>query len=375
MRIGIYTLPLNYNYGGLLQAYALQTVLERMGNDVTVIDRPYVHNVNILSHPREFVRRFKIKYINGNRRTRIFEEKYEAKVYSIIEKNTRCFVEKYIHTVFVDDASEIKDGMFDAIIVGSDQIWRAGIQKRIECYHSFLDFTENWKIKRIAYAPSFGTENWEYDKRDEYKCKNLLKKFDAVSCREQSGAVLCQEHFGIEAKVVMDPTMLLTLDDYLSLIKDSIDKPCDEKIMVYVLDETIKKMELIKRVSKNLGLDYYKINSKADDIYAPVNERVQPPLQNWLQGFRDSQMIITDSFHACVFSILFGKPFLVIGNQNRGMARFYSLLEMFGLEDRLVDDGFNGPMPCSSIDKAQEKLISFRNDSLNWIRVALDSIN
>lgn len=86
-------------------------------------------------------------------------------------------------------------------------------------------------------------------------------------------------------------------------------------------------------------------------------------------------MIITDSFHACVFSILFGKPFLVIGNQNRGMARFYSLLEMFGLEDRLVDDGFNGPMPSSSIDKAQEKLISFRNDSLNWIRIALDNIN
>ena len=81
MRIGIYTLPLNYNYGGLLQAYALQTVLERMGNDVTVIDRPYAHNINILSHPREFVRRFKLKYINGNRRTRIFEEKYEAKAY------------------------------------------------------------------------------------------------------------------------------------------------------------------------------------------------------------------------------------------------------------------------------------------------------
>ena len=95
------------------------------------------------------------------------------------------------------------------------------------------------------------------------------------------------------------------------------------------------------------------MNSKAEDLNAKnlsLLKCVQPPVENWLAGFRDSDFVVTDSFHACVFSILFHKPFFVIGNKARGMARFTSLLGQFGLSDRLINNFQDIVSDCLSYD-------------------------
>ena len=89
---------------------------------------------------------------------------------------------------------------------------------------------------------------------------------------------------------------------------------------------------------KSLSLTPFRVNSKANGLHASIRERIQPPVEAWLRGFYDAEFVVTDSFHACVFSIIFGKPFIVIGNKDRGMARFESLLKMFGLENRMIYD-------------------------------------
>ena len=102
------------------------------------------------------------------------------------------------------------------------------------------------------------------------------------------------------------------------------------------MDETPEKLALIEKIAKEKNLVSFRVNSKVESREIPLQERIQPPVEQWLRGFYDAEFVVTDSFHACVFSILFNKPFIAIGNVRRGMSRFKSLLSMFGLEKRLI---------------------------------------
>lgn len=329
MRIAILTLPLHTNYGGILQAYALQTVLERMGHEVVVIDTP---NVKPMPSCLTLCKRLVKKALG--QKVGVFAERYHNTTYPVISQYTQPFIDKYIHRKIVNSSEEIQESDFDAIIVGSDQIWRPRYYKNIE--NAYLEFAKHWNIKRIAYAASFGTDKWEYTLGQTEKCRNLVKIFDAVSVREASGVRLCKEHFGVEARHVLDPTMLLDKEDYIRLIEVAGTPKSKGALLNYILDETPEKHELIEWVAKENGLVPFRVNSRVEDHTVPLEERIQPPVEQWLRGFYDAEFVITDSFHACVFSILFNKPFVVIGNKERGMARFESLLSIFGLENRLI---------------------------------------
>lgn len=337
MRIGIITLPLHTNYGGILQAYALQTVLERMGHDVCLIEKkrkllpfplwkaPFVYGKRIL------------KNLAGHPFPIFYEQKINRER-PVVSQNTDKFIDRYIKRRIVDDYSDIKETDFDAIVVGSDQIWRPKYFHEIE--HAFLDFTEGWNIKRLAYAASFGTDKWEYTQRQTERCGRLLRTFDAVSVREASGVELCRKYFGVEAAHVLDPTMLLAKEDYIQLFETANTPKSPGTLLCYILDETPEKAAYIEKIAKEYKLIPFRNNSRVEDGTAPLSERIQPPVEQWLRGFYDAEFVVTDSFHACVFSILFHKPFIVIGNVKRGMSRFISLLSMFGLEKRLITSSF-----------------------------------
>lgn len=333
MKIGILTLPLHTNYGGILQAYALQTVLERMGHNVEVIDFQRPYKLPLWKKHFVYAKRTIKKYVL-KKNVRIFKEEYKRKIKSIIRQHTQLFIDKYIHRRTIESFSEIKESDYDCIVVGSDQIWRPKYFSRIE--NAFLKFAEGWNIKRMAYAASFGTDEWEYTGKQTAKCARLLKQFDAVSVREASGVDLCREHLGVKAQHVLDPTMLLDAADYIKLFEAAGTPKSKGKLLNYILDETPEKQALINRIAKEKSLVPFRVNSKVEDRFAPLTERIQPPVEQWLRGFCDAEFVVTDSFHACVFSILFNKPFVVIGNTERGLARFNSLLSLFGLEDRLI---------------------------------------
>ena len=138
---------------------------------------------------------------------------------------------------------------------------------------------------------------------------------------------------------VLDPTMLLDVNDYIDLFKQKQTSKSDGTLLNYVLDENDEIRKLIQKVASEKKLIPFAVNNPYEgDDTKPLNQRIKPSVEAWLRGFYDADFVITDSFHACVFSIIFKKQFIVIGNKERGMARFESFLKMFGLEERLVDE-------------------------------------
>ena len=379
MKIGILTLPLNSNYGGVLQAYALQTVLKRMGHDVLEVELK--KNLRwqyppLWKMPLSFGKRFLFKYIVRRKNQKILLERYERKIYPLLVHDILEFISKYIKQFKVDKFIDCK-GKFDVWICGSDQIWRYKYYLFFEgdIANVYLKFLGDDSCKRIAYAASFGTDNWEYPAKETAECKNWIQKFDAVSVREETGVKLCSTYYDIKAKHVLDPTMLLSKDDYVDLIEKSDVPKSKGNLFCYILDNTDEKMNVVKNIEKQRHLSSFFMNGDCGNWTEDLEKRIQPPVESWLRAFYDSEFIVTDSFHACVFSILFHKQFLVIGNKERGLARIYSLLSMFGLEDRLTSDtGLDiNRMKTIDYDRVDEILAKHREESRTFLIQALTS--
>ena len=333
MRTGILTLPLHTNYGGILQAYALQTALGRLGHDAAVIDiRQKPLRLPLWRMPVKYGRRI-LRNLAGHPYPILFERKYNRERLAV-RRYTDKFIARHIHLRSYDGYEDIAPSDFDAIVVGSDQVWRRNYFPDIRT--AYLGFAEGWELRRMAYAASFGTDVWEYSKSETADCARLLHGFSAVSVREAAGVDLCRRHLGVEAQHVLDPTMLLKPADYERLLDGARTQPSGGSLMVYMLDDSQAKADVVAAVAAAGGLLPFRINSRVEDINAPLEERIQPPVEQWLRGFVDAGFVVTDSFHACVFSILFNKPFIAVGNKSRGLSRFTSLLGMFGLGDRLI---------------------------------------
>ena len=373
MKIGILTLPPRANYGGILQAYALQTTLKTMGHEVFLIRDNRCYSLPLWKAPLSYTKRAIIKYVFRRPNARIFCEQEQK----VITQHTRSFVEQYI-TPQVDRkdiSKQYTNGELDAIVVGSDQIWRPKYFYG-DIKNAYLVFVEKWNIKRIAYAASFGVSEWEYSKRQTQSCKELVQRFDAVSTREDQGVVLCKQYFGIDAQHVLDPTMLLDKEEYIRLFDTFLLPTSNGKLLVYFLDQSSEKEEMIEYISKQTNHAPFKANQLLERKSSPLNENILPPVEQWLKGFYESEFVLTDSFHGCVFSILFNKPFIVIGNKDRGMARFYSLLKQFGLERQLVHslrEVENRPRLFSgNWDQVNNRLSQAREQSNEFLRKALN---
>lgn len=335
MRIAILTLPLHTNFGGILQCYALQTVLERMGHEVSILNTSF-DEVDYKTRAGLLFKRL-IKVIL-RKESKYYGWKTEGE---ITRQYTQAFIDEYIHIRNIRDLFLLKEGEYDAIVVGSDQIWRPLYYQPIA--NAYLKFAKDWtSIKRIVYAASFGVDKWEYTQEETEECASLLKLFDAVSVREQSAVELCRMYLQKNVVQLLDPTLLLTKDDYLSLIQDSAITRHKNGLFYYFLDTTQDKMNIVFELSKKYELTPFRANNPNTENYSLHFEyRVQSSIGAWIAGFEDASLVVTDSFHGCVFSIIFNKPFIVIGNTKRGDARFSSLLSMFDLEARWIKSSYS----------------------------------
>ena len=357
MKIGILTLPLYTNYGGILQAYALQVVLKRLGHDARLIVcgqmRPGLYG--------------KIRHHLSPIKMKIQECIVPDSFSKDLCQHTRRFIHKWISQDYFVSIDSISRNQYDAIVVGSDQIWRkkyveSSSYSKIE--NCFLDFAKDWNIKRISYAASFGTDEWEYSESLTKKCSELIQLFDAVSVREKAGVELCHKYLNHEAIHLLDPTMLLTKEDYRKLVRKRIMQR--HGIMTYILDEDEKKSSIIRKVQTSTGMEVFKSNVSYNHIGAAKSRIAQPPVEHWIQAFDDADFIITDSFHACVFSILFNKPFIVIPNMERGASRFHSLLETFHQEHRIVGNDFE--LSDNILANPNCDIASYRDVSINFLQ-------
>jgi len=374
MKVGILTQPLKTNYGGLLQAYALQESLKILGHNTWIIDRDY-------SHPnlqKKILNKFKRIIPFGT-----YSLPPTSKEKEVIDQYTSYFRKRYISptTEKITRSSEmtkLENLGFEAFVVGSDQVWRPGYSPCITNY--FLDFVACEKgIKRISYAASFGVKEWEFSEQQTKECSSLARMFNAVSVREASGIDLCKKYLGIDAVHVLDPTMLLNSEDYINLVNNEEELDSSGDLMTYVLDITNEKEVFIKKIAENLGLTPFTVMQQEKlTRKTEINNSIFPPVTRWLKGFMDAKFVITDSFHGCVFSILFNKPFIALGNKNRGLARFESLLKTFKLENRLITEFtvFNEEIFCNNFDwdYVNNILDNERNKSYQFLKNSLDKV-
>ena len=326
MNIAILTQPICNNYGGILQNYALQTLLERRGHIVTTLNYPVVvgYSSGALRHVLSICKRT-IHKLTGHPEVVWIDLATESRKQVELAHLQKAFFDKHLHLHQIESPitwEQIESFDFDAFVVGSDQVWRPRYNTG-HLTNLFLDFTEGQKVKRVAYAASLGTDVWEFDASQTIQCATLAKLFDAISVREASGVSLCRNYLGVEATHVLDPTLMLDADDYLSLCSGK-EHPEGDYIAVYTLDYTKQKMALLNAVSKKLNCPLHFIGRFTKKGY--------PSIESWLESIAHAKYVITDSFHGTVFSTIFQKQFVTLGNAARGNSRFDSLFATLGID-------------------------------------------
>jgi len=372
MKISILTLPIGKNYGGIMQAFAMQKFLRDMGHDVVTINYDSPEPSFLYKKTRFFYRCAK-KFV-GRQNTPINIESYT----SYILQNTQLFIDENIsQSEYINSSSGLKNNFktnkYDVIVVGSDQTWRPAYSPNI--YNYYLEFLkDNKKIKRIAYASSFGVDNWEYSNKQTKRCAKLASSFDAISVREKSGIELCKDHLSVSSTYTLDPTLLLDKEDYLELIGERYKKGKNNGVFTYFLDANQEKHNSAQLLSQSLFTHTYTCQSQKDSILLKnynIEDYIMPPVEDWLASFANASFILTDSFHGMVFSIIFDKPFLVIVNKERGAARFESLLSQIGGLDNLIYDPISINKNISKIKCIQplgkEKLLLLKDKSISFL--------
>lgn len=336
MKISILTQPIGHNYGGLLQAYALQKFLKEQGCYVETIDRgsPKRLHRKILRQSLNFILLIfgRIKEIPTEKKQKfVFKNLIKFRNENIVLSERICS-EKKLRDYY-------RKNCFDAVIVGSDQVWRPKYSSSLRNFYlNFLDDIGS-SAKRVSYAASFGVDVWEYNPKETQTCKALIHKFDAISVREKSAQDLCLKYFGLSPEWVLDPTMLFGADHYRKFFNHKKSVENKGKLLTYILDTNSEKEKIIKSIAKCLSVDSFSINPVKSDSEVgadPLHKYKYLEVEDWLQSFDDASFVVTDSFHGCVFSIIFSKPFIAIGNMQRGLSRFQSLLSSFNLESRLI---------------------------------------
>lgn len=356
MKIGILTLPLVNNYGGILQNYALQQIIRLLGHE-PITFRSLNKHLLYYYWPLIFIKVIISKFLNKSstfpEMPYMVKRRYR-KQEQFIQKNIVTTHEKYVYL----SNKVIKRKCLEVIVVGSDQVWRPMYNTRIS--DMFLGFCTKQNIRRIAYAASFGVDNWEFTSKQTNICSKLIKQFDAVSVRETSGITLCKKYLDCDAIEVLDPTLLLPRDKYASICQD-IPKNTAKHMIAYVLDMDDSKRQIIESIASenNLPVKYF---SADKDSTLSVEE--------WISAFRDATLVVTDSFHGSVFSIIFNHDFYSIVNSGRGASRFYSLLSKFELTDRILTDTNFIPKNCAGIDwdKVNDILEKKKKESVEFLR-------
>ena len=325
MKIGLVTHPLEGNYGGILQNYALQTVLRRLGHNPITLRTgkdPMIVYVNWLLS------------IIKNAFAAVLGRKYHWRKSPWSVKKNRVllysFVYRYIEcTNKVQKISKalVLNYKIDALIVGSDQVWRPKMVRDI--YEMFLEFAVGIDMIKISYAASLGTDEWPFSAEQSEKCKILASQFNSISVRENNAVNLIRDNWGMDVTWCLDPTMLLCKEDYESLI---VDEPKRKGIVfAYLLDPSEDKRVFAEGVASQL-------NSKVKLLSAGKNLEGKVSIENWLSFFRDAEAIVTDSYHGTVFSLIFHKSFYVFANHERGNSRFETLIDCFNIRNCFVED-------------------------------------
>ena len=394
MRIGIVTFVKADNYGAEFQAYALQQKLNTMGYDAEVLDLEKEKGV-MASSKRNIIMSLKkriayyglikgtIKFVQTLIDALEAKKAKQKNIEQAIAKHKifeRFFYEKIKHSkdyIQLDELSS-KELPYDVYIAGSDQIWNYMQTKRLDVF--FLMFANRFKAKKISYAASFSVPSIPYDLKEQYKA--YLENLDSISVREDNAVTLVKELSGKNAVQVLDPTLLLTREEWIKnlALKDCFNNS-KKIVLIYTLSGSRYIYTLAKKIAKKLNADVVNIKSgykrvKEDSGIIHVTDAGP---QEFITLFSKAVYVITDSFHGTAFSINFNIPFTSLLNPVSNInSRVLSILELCGLQDRLIyDDGSRSePKDLSvSFETANKAISDARKLSLSYIEDSLGLCN
>lgn len=351
-RVGVITFHDYDNYGAILQSYALQRKLKEMGTYPEIID----YRCDYISNPFRLV---------NLKKKGLFNYIYGAIGHiCYIPRRRQCNLfrkhMRYSQPVSKGNMGAVA-GKYDIYIAGSDQIWDYKLTNFDTTY--FLDFVKKGK-KKCSYAASIG----EHEPPEQYRKKysSLLKDFDQILVREDYGADIVESLTGSRPGITCDPTLLLTADEWTSLLKEP---RCKNKyILVYQLGINKELVDFVRRLKKKTGLRVVYIPFPLVGLMNCSCKIAIGPAQ-WMGLFKNAEYVISDSFHGVVYSLLFNRNFFAMVNGHHMNRRVQQLLKMVGLSHRTIenvsDEALTQPIDFTF---ANEEIARFREESLAQLR-------
>ncbi len=356
MKVGIITIIDNNNYGNRLQCYAVQKVLKKLGVEAETIYYGKELNIKYKDKIKLMKKIIKSCYLEIRINLKRFSKFKRARIFSFFNKNIKTTNKR---TLLYNKNSQKK---YDYFLVGSDQIWSPNYGRFGDV--EFLTFVP--KEKRIAYAPSFGVS--EIAKEKEDFCSEPLKEFKAISVREEAGKQIIEKITGRkDVEVLVDPTMMLTEKEWIEVEKKPKCLKNDNFVFCYFLGTVSEeKWKYIEKQAQKNNSKIVKLNDKNNEFY-----NMGPA--EFIYLLRNAQYIFTDSFHGCVFSILFKKDFIIFDRESKKQSmysRIDTLLEKFHLNDRKYKEEKElKPVDYSISDNILEEE---RQKTYNFLRKAFD---
>jgi len=353
-KIGVITIHSDYNYGAFLQAYALIYILRKNGYFAEIIDYRKIPN-----HPRNdsFPLNIIIKLLNHKR-----EQRYNTFIKPMVGVHT--------YRTLNEIMNNFKEN-YDILISGSDQIWNprcGGLVNKLNPAY-FLAFVSNKRCKKISYASSIGS--YQFNKDEQNQIKRWLSEYTAISTREQSGKEQLSTFINKEIQVTLDPTLLLTKDEWLEQAKPYKIKA--KYVLVYYMVEIDEVLEYARKIA---DLNQWKVALITNHIkrhpLVDINIRNCGPAE-FITLFYNAEYIVTNSFHGTAFSVNFNKNFISIFKKDSPQ-RAQSFLNSIGLSHRLIKN----IQQIDSLEKyidykdANIKLQELRNNSFQFLKNAIN---
>ncbi|MBR2191222.1 MAG: polysaccharide pyruvyl transferase family protein [Eubacterium sp.] len=376
MKVSLITYSRTRNYGGILQAFGLYKYLCEKGYNTNFID--YIPSRCNINDKKVFVNEASSKSRLWGMNA-ITKKLFGILRYPGFKKSFKPFISFMESNVSFTDSyysiDELNDNppQADVYITGSDQVWNSQFAMNQELDTPFyLPFVKEGK--KISYASSFGREF--IPEKDKKEVKGYLEKYDYISVREESGQKILKK-MGIDSRVVVDPTILCPINEWEKIASKPLDS---DYYLLYQVTFNKSVYDLAKEVAEKNNKKLVTITMDGKDkLYVKKDLKITPDIQDWLSYIKYADGVITDSFHASVFSILFESPFIVNSGTRKGMSsRIHNLLASVGLEKRNVDS-FDSQEVASAIKEAidwkscENRIETIRKESIDWIENAINS--
>lgn len=336
----------NNNYGAILTYYAIYKLLENQGYKVAMACRP--NDEKRITDSSAFL----LKHVKTVAKTRTYYKHYSW--------------------------------MSDMILLGSDQVWNYSLFGRGSNDEFFLDFCDE-NTKKISYASSYGMNYLATYKglQSKYPLHNkLMKRFDAISVREKDGVDISEREFDVQATHVLDPVFLLDSSIYTELAKDAVNKHEAPYLVSYFLTASEQFNKLLQFTSDYLNLSMVNMGTGEKGLIEEQSKKTvggccqDLTVEEWINNIKNSEFVVTDSYHCMCFSIILRKNFVII-QKAWGLSRIVSLLEMLGLEDRRIESFDEIKQKTYLLEKTIDydevhyKLNKRVAESLSWLNEAI----